>query len=109
MSVYRGGEQHFKPILRGPLTTETASGPSQWSGRINISSGDVTVTVSTTLVNSDSLIFAQIEGNINQSSGVAAPIEVCSIVSGSHFTLTRADGTATTRTVPVMWMLMRAS
>lgn len=51
-------EALFRPLLRGPLMSKTASASNQFAGRTTISSGSVSATVSTFSVNSDSLIFA---------------------------------------------------
>ena len=100
----------FKPTLRGPMRTRTApTEPNPWAGRTTLNSGSATSVVSTTLVQSDSIIQYGIEANTLQSSGVAAPIEVMSIADGVSFTFGTADGETLARDTTIMWSLMRTS
>ena len=99
----------FRPLLRGPAYTEANSGPSQFAGRTTLSSGSATVVISTSVVKSDSLIFAQPEANTRQSSGVAQPIEVMSIADGAHFSFGTADGEALARDTTIMWGILNTS
>ena len=100
----------FKPTLRGPLRTRTNSQEASfWAGRTTLNSGSATSTVSTTLVQSDSIIQYGIEANTRQDSGVASPIEVMSIADGVSFTFGTAGGETIARDTTIMWSLMRTS
>ena len=99
-----------RALLRGPLSTRAASHANQWAGRTTLSSGSATAVVSTTIVNSDSLIFFSMEGNANVSSGTAIrPTEVKTISSGGYFTIGTQDGIAIARDTVLMWEIRRTS
>ena len=100
----------FKPTLRGPVRTRTApTEPNPWAGRTTLNSGSATSTVSTTLVQSDSIIQYGIEANTRQDSGVASPIEVMSIQDGVSFAFGTAGGETLARDSTIMWSLMKTS
>ena len=99
----------FKGTLRGPLRTRASSASNQWAGRTTLNSGDATVAVSCSVVQSDSLIMYGVEANIRQDSGVAAHIEVMSIIDGSGFAFGTAGGETLARDTTIMWSLMRTS
>ena len=95
-------------LLRTPITTRAASGPGQFAGSTQLASNAATVTISTTAVRSDSLIFVQNQALTNQSSGVAAPLEVKTIVDGSYFIVGNADGIAiANRATNIFWMIVQ--
>ena len=99
----------FKGTLRGPLRTRASSASNQWAGRTTLNSGDATVAVSCSVVQSDSLIMYGVEANIRQDSGVAAHIEVMSIIDGSGFAFGFAGGETVARDTTIMWWLMNTS
>ena len=100
----------FKPTLRGPMRTRTApTEPNAWAGRTTLNSGSATSTVSTTLIQSDSIIQYGIEANTRQDSGVGAAIEVMSIIDGSGFAFGTSGGETLARDTTIMWSLMRTS
>jgi hypothetical protein len=102
-------ETFFRPVLRGPLSTETASGNGQWAGRTTISSGATSVTVSTQVVNSNSIILHTLQATTRQNSGVASTIEVSTISPGNFFTLAYADGVNhRADDATIMWWIIRA-
>jgi hypothetical protein len=102
-------ETFFRPVLKGPLSTETRSGNGQWAGRTTINSGATSVTVSTQVVGADSIVLHTIESVTRQSSGVAAPLEVSTISPGSFFTLACADGVNhRAGDATVMWWVIKA-
>ena len=82
-----------------------------FAGRTTLASGSVSATVSTTAVNSDSIIQATIEvgslGVANAASG--GNIAVNSIVSGTSFALTNVSGVAVPWDNTVMWTLYKTS
>lgn len=102
-------ERLFHPNLRGPMLTDANSDDYQWAGRTTLGSGSATVTVSTAVVNSDSLILMGSQAATNQASGVSTPIEVKSIDPGNHFIIGTADGDALARDTDIMWMVMPTS
>ncbi len=100
----------FKPTLRGPMRTRTNSQEdSFWAGRTTLNSGSATVTVSTSIVQSDSIIQYGVEANTRQDSGVASPIEVMSIQDAVSFAFGTAGGETIARDTTIMWWLMRTS
>ena len=99
-----------KITLRGPIRTRTNSQEgSFWAGRTVLGIGNATVTVSTSVVQSDSIIQYGVEANTLQSSGVGAPIEVMSIQDGVSFAFGFSGGESLTRDTTIMWSLMRTS
>jgi hypothetical protein len=107
---------HIFPLERlvrgwqvGPLMTKINSSPDQWAGRTTLDSGSATVTVSTRIVNSDSLIWVQGQNHANVASGTYKPVEVRTISPGNFFTLGTADGIAMARDTTLMWEVKRAS
>ncbi len=104
-----GLEQLWRGQLRGPLLTKAASATNQWAGRTSIASGDATAVVSTTLVNSDSIILLGCESATRQSSGLGQPIEVSCISPGNWFELSTSDGEALARNTTVHWVLIKTS
>lgn len=76
-------------------------------GRTNLASGSATVTVSTALVQSDSLILMGAQATTNQASGFGQPIEVKSINPGVAIVFGTAEGVALARDTTIMWLLWR--
>ena len=100
----------FKPTLRGPMRTRTApTEPNAWAGRTTLNSGDATVTVSSTLIQSDSIVQIGVEANTRQDSGVGAAIEVMSIQDGVSFAFGTSGGETLARDTTIMWSLMKTS
>ncbi len=98
----------YKGTLKGPLRTPTG-GANAWAGRTTLNSGSATVTVSSTVVKSDSIIGLTVEANTRQSSGVAQPIEVMSMQEAVSFAFGTADGVAMARDTTIMWQLTNTS
>ncbi len=96
-------------LFTGIQTTRAQSASNQFAGRTTLNSGDTTVTVSSSVVTSDSIILHGMEANTSQSSGFAAPIDVMSIVDGSHFTFGQADGVAVVRETNIMWQILHTN
>ena len=100
----------FKPTLRGPVRTRTApTEPNPWAGRTTLNSGDATVTVSSTLIQSDSIVQIGVEANTRQDSGVGAAIEVMSIQDGVSFAFGTSGGETLARDTTIMWQLTNTS
>lgn len=99
--------QIFRGMLRSPLTTKAGSASNQWAGVSTIASGSATLVISTTIVDSDSLIFLGRIGNANVGSGVNKGIEVKTISPGGYFTLGADDGQAIPRDTKIHWMIVR--
>ena len=100
----------FRPHFRGGSITKTTAGAGQAAGITALGSGANTVTVSTTIVNSDSLIWFGIKSSTRIDSGTYfRPVEVSSVVPGVSFAFTTADGANINRNVDIMWEIVRAS
>lgn len=100
-------EQFFAAHFRGPDRVDLApTRTDPYAGRTVLSSGSTTVTVSTALVNSDSIISY---GTHIDASAVSVAsggfVAVSSIVSGVSFDLIWARGGAVAKDVTVMWRL----
>ena len=54
-------ETLFRPLMRGPIMTKATSAVNQWAGRTTLASGSASQVVSTSNVNSDSIISLGIE------------------------------------------------
>lgn len=102
-------EQIFRGLLRGPGHTKAQSATNQWAGRTTLASGSATVTVSTTVVGSDSIINLGIEGNANVASGTNRVVEVKTLSPGNFLTVGTQDGQAIPRDTTVHWMIWKTS
>jgi hypothetical protein len=103
-------EQLFRAVLRGPIQTKATSAAGQWAGLTTLSSGSATVVISTSNVNSNSIILLSQQGNANIGSGTSIHgFEVKTISSGGYFTLGTADGIAHPRDTTLMWVLFKTS
>lgn len=103
-------EQLWRAMFRGVPSIKTQSANNQFAGRTTLNSGSATVTVSTTLVGSDSVILLGAQAPTNQASGVAnRSVEVKSINPTNHFIIGTSDGQAIARNTIVSWVLFKAS
>lgn len=103
------GEQLFRALLRGPLSTQIGN-TDAWAGRTTIDSGSVSVTVSTNVVNSDSLILLGTQpSSFSGISSDSGPVVVSSINPGVGFVFTRANGVATPWDEVIMWLIGKTS
>lgn len=100
-------EQVWRGNLKGPLSTKSNSSANQFAGRTTLGSGGATVTVSTTMVKSDSIILLGAQANSAVNSATGKSIEVKTIVDSSYFVLGTADGVAMARDTNVAWILFR--
>lgn len=101
-------EQLWRAVLRGPLRTKATSQSNQWAGVTAIVSGAATGVVSTTNVDSDSIILMSTYGNAtNAASGFNRGFEVKSINPGNAFVFGTADGIGPDHAVSVMWMIIK--
>lgn len=109
MATVKGtAEQLWRAVLRGPLRTKAQSAVNQWAGLLAIASGGATGVVSTTNVDSDSLIFLALHGGAtNTASGFNRAIEVKSINPGNAFVVGTPDGIGPDHGITVMWMIVR--
>ena len=99
-----------RPFLKGPMALETTAGENQFAGRTSLASGTAFATISTAIVNSDSLIQATFQVNTTTASGVAfAAMGVNSIVSGVSFTFGSVDGVGRAPGGVIMWEIRRTS
>lgn len=98
-----------RAMLRDPMMVSAASKSNQFAGRTTISSGSATQVVSTSVVNSDSLIFHTMVGNANVASGSARFFEVKTIAPGAYFTFGTQDGATVPRDTILLWEMRRTS
>ncbi len=102
--------QLFRPLLRGPMLSRTSGETNPWAGRTNVPSGSATVTVSTALVNSDSIIrFGTEVTSVGVGANSGGAVVVNSIVSGVSFAFARATAVAAPWDETVMWELVKTS
>lgn len=100
----------FAPLFKGaPVFTKaldiTLGGTNPFANRTAVGSGLVSVTVSTNVVNSDSLIFTGVQASVVASSDAGA-FDVTSVVPGVSFCFTRNNGVAAPFPATVMWMIV---
>jgi len=94
-------EQFFGPTLRGPVLTKAQSASNQFAGRTTLASGSATVTVSTTSVKSDSIIFHALQAATVSSGAIC----VRSINPGVAFSFGWTDGGARAFDSTIMWRI----
>ena len=102
-------EQLFSPTFRGPGMIDTPS-TNPFAGRTTLNSGSTSVTISTAVVNSDSLIFLTSQiGSMSAVTSYVSMLGVNSIVSGVSFAVARANNQAMAWDDTVMWMIWKRS
>lgn len=99
-------EQLWRAFLRGAPTTRASSAVNQWAGVNTIATGAATVTISTTVVDSDSLIFTTVFAHAPAGS-VGLVVHVGTISPGNFFTLVTADAQNAPRPLRVMWLVFK--
>lgn len=102
-------EQLTGAMLRAPLSTKAQSASNQWAGLTTILSGVATGVVSTTIVNSDSIISMTPRGLTSVLSGQGRAFEVKSISPGNSFVFGTQDGVAVSQDRTMMWIIFRTS
>ena len=102
-------EAYRRPLYRGPASLVTAAGPQQFAGRTALASGTAFVTISTAVVNSDSIINATFQVSTTAGSGTNFATGVSSIVSGVSFAYGNLDGQGRAPGGTVMWEIRRTS
>jgi hypothetical protein len=107
-------DQLFNPMIHGSLHGALSGGANSDQaafGRTVVASGTLTTVVSTTLINSDSIVMMTNESNTRQTSGaISGQMEVSSIVSGVSFNISWANEFNTRAAdTTVMWALIRTS
>jgi hypothetical protein len=107
----KSGEQLFNPYQRGPRTAPMSENrvTEPFVGRTTIDSGSTSVTVSTALVQADSLILKTVEvGSVGLAANSGGGIVVNSIVAGVSFAFARPTGVAVPWDDTVMWELIKS-
>lgn len=100
-------ETLLRPTARGPIKFGDAANVGH-AGQASVLSGTITLAVATTLAAADAMVLlGQVSAVRADSTGVM--MEVNSIVAGVGFTLTTADGIATTRPITVNWAIFPLS
>lgn len=98
------------PLLEGAMTARTAAGDGQFAGRTVLQSGSASVTVSTAVVNSDSIIrYGSEVSSVGIGANSGGAIVVNSVISGTSFAFARATGVDVAWDETVMWEIMRTS
>lgn len=98
------------PMLAGPMMARTSSLTNQFAGRTTLFAGSVSVTVSTAIINSDSvLMLSSIPGSVGLFVDSGGHIVANSIVSGVSFSVARARGVASPVAETVCWQIIRTS
>lgn len=114
MPQAKGGTLHsfrrfFQKSARA-IFSPTAPHRGAYAGRTALASGSSSVTVSTAVVNSDSIILMGTQvGSAAAAHNSGSNIVVNSIVSGASFAFARATGTAVPWDETVMWEICRRS
>ena len=104
-------EQLYGPNLNGPLNTKTISATNitnAWAGRTTLNSGSITVTVSTTHIQSDAIVLFGTEVNtIGLGANSGGAIVINSLSEGVSFDFARATGVAAPHDETTSWMIIR--
>lgn len=102
-------EQIFRGMFRSAPSIDARSRASQYAGRTTLNSGSATVTVSTTIVDSDSIILTGFASGdaADVGSGLAKGIEVKSLNPGNAMVLGTVDGITMARDTTIMWVVFR--
>lgn len=104
-------ETLFNPTARAPIKFGDSANVGQ-AGQSTVLSGTITLAVATVQAASDALILLGQQSAVRATSGVVVGgeiIEVNSVVPGTGFTLTTADGSATIRPITVNWAIFPLS
>jgi hypothetical protein len=99
-------EQLFRPGLRGPLSTRAVSANNQWAGTHTLASGAATVTVSTTVVDSDSIIRYGVRA-VTAAGSAGLVVCVSTISPGNFFTFATIDAVVAPRDLNIMWEVVK--
>lgn len=95
--------------LKAAAILKTTAGADQFAGRTALDSGTAFATVSTGIVNSDSIINHNFQVTTTCGSGIGYLIGVSSIVSGVSFALGYIDGQGRAPGGTLMWEIRRTS
>ena len=88
-------EAIFRGYLRGPLLTQAQSKSNAWAGRTTLSSGSASAVISTSAINSDSLVYHMlqapfaagysVQGLLAIASGsISGTVSTTAVYSGQH-------------------------
>lgn len=104
-------EQLFAPTFRGQGTMVLSPAGIQvaFAGRTTLSSGQASVTISTTLVQSGKSFFMGFSevGTVGIAANSGGPVVVNSVVDGVSFALARQFGAAVGWDEHVTWFMLR--
>ena len=99
-----------RPFQTGPSFLKQQVGTRrQFAGRTTLNSGSASVTVSTAVVNSDSIIMYGIQASSVGAQNSAFNIVVNSIVSGVSFAFARILGAGGPDNSTIMWEIKKTS
>lgn len=96
----------FGSLVKGPFQVDPSSNASQFVGQVLVASGSATATVSTVLVNSDSLIFLTAVGNASIASAQSRGFEVRTMSPGNFFTVGTPDAQPLARDTTINFMML---
>jgi hypothetical protein len=99
-------EQVWRGLLRGPFTTKALSANNQWAGTRLLASGAATATVSTTVVDSDSIIRYGVRA-VSGAGSAGLVVCVSTISPGNFFTFATIDAVNAPRDLNIMWEIVR--
>lgn len=99
-------EQLWGPILRSARILRTGD-TNAYAGRTSLASGTAFATISTRVVNSDSIINATFQVTTTTVSGLAFALGVSSIVDGVSFAYGCLDGVGRAPGGTIMWEVGR--
>ncbi len=106
----RPNEVFRRPKFRGPSFMQSPAGRGQFAGLTTLASGSASVTVSTGVINSNSMFrLATIANSVGAASNSGGHVVVNSIVSGVSFALARATATAIPWDEVVSWEIVKQS
>jgi hypothetical protein len=108
MPANRANPQRMTQGLRDVPFVDASSRATQWAGRAVIANGQETVTVSTAIVNSDSLVIAFPQGTDTVGS-LGNAFCVRTISPGNFFTLGTADSQPVARDMTLAWLVYQTS
>ena len=100
-----------RALFTGPGSVLSAAGANQFAGRTALASGTASATISTTIVNSDSIILHAFQVTSTSAASGSAAVDLCvnSIVSGVSFAFANQDGQGRAPGGTIMWEIRRTS
>jgi len=95
-----------RPLIKSAPLVDATSSSNQYVGRVAVASGDSTVTVSTQVVNSDSIIMLSYQTMVASHQSLAVSV---STISPGNFVTFALSGATLTSDMTIMFEIKRAS